>query len=120
VIEDPFQLAMNPRWEESEFVFCDLQAAARHIRRNNPRAAGAFLEAAYDSFVLLARNPGLGRSRADLGFPKVRSWRITGFRRYLTDHAPTSEVIPNAQTMRPGSRRRFHARDGLAGAGRDG
>jgi toxin ParE1/3/4 len=74
---------MNPRWEESEYVFCDLQAAARHIRGNNPRAARAFLEAAYDSFEFLARNPGLGRSRADLGFPKVRSWRITGFRRYL-------------------------------------
>ena len=74
---------MNPRWEESEFVFCDLQTAARYIRRDNPQAARAFLEAAYDSFEFLARNPGLGRKRADLGFPEVRSWRIAGFRRYL-------------------------------------
>lgn len=74
---------MNPRWEESEYVFCDLQTAARHIRRENPMAARAFLEAAYDTFELLALNPGLGRKRADLGFPDVRSWRIAGYRRYL-------------------------------------
>ncbi len=74
---------MNPRWEESEYVFCDLQAAARYIRRDNPQAANAFLEAAYDSFEFLARNPGLGRPRGDLGFPEVRSWRIAGFRRSL-------------------------------------
>ncbi len=36
---------MNPRWEQSEYVFCDLQAAARFIRRNNFEAAGAFLQA---------------------------------------------------------------------------
>jgi len=74
---------MNPGWEESEFVFCDLQTAARYIHRDNPQAAHAFLEAAYDSFEFLSRHPGLGRGRSDLGFPEVRSWRITGFRRYL-------------------------------------
>lgn len=74
---------MSSRWEESEFVFCDLQAAARYIRRHNPAAACAFLEAAYDSFEFLARNPGIGRTRVDLGFPEIRSWRIKGFRRYL-------------------------------------
>jgi len=56
---------MNPRWDESEFVFCDLQAAARYIRRDNPAAARAFLEAAYNTFEFLARNPGIGRKRAD-------------------------------------------------------
>ncbi len=74
---------MNPSWEESEYVFCDLQAAARHIRRDNPQAARSFLEAAYDSFEFLALNPGLGRTRNDLGFPEIRSWRVAGFRRYL-------------------------------------
>jgi toxin ParE1/3/4 len=74
---------MNLRWDESEFVFCDLQGAARHIRRQNPRAARAFLEAAYGSFEFLARNPGIGRHRDDLGFPEIRSWRVDGFRRYL-------------------------------------
>ena len=74
---------MNPLCEESEFIFCDLQAAARFIGRDNPAAAHAFLQAAYDSFEFVAHNPGIGRKRADLGFPDVRSWRIDGFRRYL-------------------------------------
>jgi toxin ParE1/3/4 len=74
---------MNPRWEESDFILCDLQAAVRFIRRDNPSAARAFLATAYDTFEFLARNPGIGRTRADLGFPEVRSWRVDGFRRYL-------------------------------------
>src|SRR3974390_3463000 len=64
---------MPPRGEESDFVFCDLQAAARFIRRDNPEAASSFLEAVYDSFEFLARNPGAGRARADLGFPSTCS-----------------------------------------------
>lgn len=74
---------MKPRWEESEFVFCDLQTAARIIRRGNPSAARSFLEAAYDTFEFLSQNSGVGRPRADLGFPEVRSWRVAGFRNYL-------------------------------------
>jgi len=70
-------------WEEGEFVFCDLQTAARYIRRDNPTAAEEFVHAAYDTFEFLSRNPGVGRKRSDLGFPDVRSWRVTGFRRYL-------------------------------------
>ena len=71
---------MNPRWEESEFIFCDLQAAARFIRRHNAADARAFLEAAYDTFEFLARNPGIGRTRADLGFPEVHpgAWTASG------------------------------------------
>ena len=74
---------MNPRWDESEFVFGDLQTIARFIHPDNPLAARLFLEAAYDSFEFLSQNPGLGRPRADLGFPQVRSWRVAGFQRYL-------------------------------------
>ena len=48
---------MKPRWDESEFVFCDLQDAARYIRRDNPAAARAFPEAASDGFEFLAHNP---------------------------------------------------------------
>jgi toxin ParE1/3/4 len=84
---------MNPRWDESEFVFCDLQAAARFIRRDNPEAAQAFLEAVYDTFEFLARNPGIGRRRADLGFPGVRSWRVYGFGRYLIFYTETPDRI---------------------------
>lgn len=74
---------MTPRWEESEFIFCDLQGIARYIRVRNPRAARRFLVATYDTFEFLAANPGMGRCRADLGFPEVRSWRVRGFPRHL-------------------------------------
>ena len=74
---------MNPGWDESEYVFCDLQAAARYIRRDNSAAAHAFPVAAYKTFQFLALHPGIGRRRHDLGFPEVRSWRVNGFRRYL-------------------------------------
>jgi toxin ParE1/3/4 len=74
---------MNLRWDESEFVFGDLQIAAQFIHQDNPTAARLFVEAAYASFKFLAGNPGVGRQRGDLGFPEIRSWRIHGFRRYL-------------------------------------
>ncbi len=74
---------MNPRWDESGLVFGDLQTAARLIHQDNPTAARLFVEAAYNTFEFLGRNPGVGRQRADLGFPEIRSWRIDGFRRYL-------------------------------------
>ena len=34
---------MNPRWEESEFVFGDLQTAARFIHQDNPIAGSVLL-----------------------------------------------------------------------------
>ena len=74
---------MTPRWEESEFVFCDLQAIARFIGGWNPPAARRFLIAAHDTFEFLAANPGMGRNRADLGFEAVRSWRVQNFPRHL-------------------------------------
>ncbi len=74
---------MIPGWDESEFVFCDLQTAARHIQQDNPDAALRFLQAAYDTFEFLTLNPGIGRRRANLGYPEVRSWRVKGFRRFL-------------------------------------
>ena len=74
---------MNLHWEEGEFVFCDLRTAAQFIHQDNPTAAHLFLEAAYETFEFLARHPGIGRVRSDLGFPEIRSWRVVGFRRYL-------------------------------------
>jgi toxin ParE1/3/4 len=70
-------------WQESEYVFCDLQTIARWLRDDNIRTAQAFLEAAYNTFEFLARNPGAGRLRKDVGFPDVRSFRVMGYPRYL-------------------------------------
>jgi hypothetical protein len=55
---------MNPVWDESEFVFCGLQAAARFIRRDNPAAAQALLVAACDGCELLPQQPGIALARA--------------------------------------------------------
>ena len=74
---------MSPRWEESEHVFCDLQLAARYLRKRDPGAARHFLEAAYDTFEFLALNGGPGRRREALGFENLRSFRVSGFRQYL-------------------------------------
>jgi plasmid stabilization system protein ParE len=96
---------MNPRWDESGFVFGDLQTAARFIHQDNPTAAQLFLEAAYETFEFLARNPDVGRQRLDLGFPEIRSWRISGFRRYLIsyrvlpDRIQIWRVLPGARDL---------------------
>lgn len=74
---------MKPDWEESEYVFCDLQNAARYLRQHDLDVAKRFLNSAYDSFEFLARSPGVGRPRGDLGFENLRSWHVFGFRRFL-------------------------------------
>lgn len=96
---------MSSRWTESEFVFCDLQTAARFIQRDNPAFVRLFVEAAYETFEFLSRHPGVGRTRADLGYPEVRSWRINGFRRYLIfyrevpDHIQIWRVLHGARDL---------------------
>ena len=67
---------------------------ARFIRHDNPFAARLFLEAAYDTFEFLVRNPGGGRQRADLGFPEIRSRRVEGFPRYLVFYRELPDRIP--------------------------
>lgn len=84
---------MSPRYEESEFVFCDLQNVFRYIRGDDEAAAKRFLEAAYDSFEFLAANPAIGRPRAEFGFQSLRSWRIPGFRSYLIFYRELSDRI---------------------------
>ena len=84
---------MSGAYEESEYVFCDLQNAYRYIRRGNPAAAAAFLEAAYDTFEFLAEFPGAGRPRPEFGYKNLRSWRVSGFRRYLIFYRDVTERI---------------------------
>ena len=55
---------MSGVYEESEYVFCDLQNVFRYFRRRSPATAEAFLEATYDTFEFLAENPGLGQPRS--------------------------------------------------------
>jgi len=70
---------MNPRWDESEFVFGDLHTVAQFIHHDNPFAARLFLEAAYDTFSFLRKIPALAASARTWDFPEIRSWRVKGF-----------------------------------------
>ena len=74
---------MITRYDESEYVACDLQAIFRYIRHEDEQAAQRFLSAAYDTFEFLADHSLTGRSRGEFGHDGLRSWRVSGFRRYL-------------------------------------
>jgi toxin ParE1/3/4 len=73
-------------------VELDLYEIATYIGADNPTAALAFLDAAQQSFTELATMPGLGRLRR-FKSPRVtniRSWRISGFEKYLVFYEPLS------------------------------
>src|SRR2546422_974181 len=86
---------MKPGWEESDYVFCDLQDVARQLRRHDPKLARRFL----------ARNAAIGRPRPDLGFENLRSWHIFGIRRILIfycelpDHIQIWRVLHGARDL---------------------
>jgi len=84
---------MNGRYEESEYVFCDLQDGYRYLRKYDRDTAEVFLGAAYDTFEFLATNPGLGRPRPEFGHAGLRSWRVKGFRRFLIFYREAAEGI---------------------------
>jgi len=77
--------------EESDFIFCDVQDIVRYLRRRNPAAAVRFVESFKSAVDLLWEMPHLGRSRADLGAPDTRSWRVSGFRNYVLFY----EILPD-------------------------
>jgi toxin ParE1/3/4 len=84
---------MSARYDESEYVFCDLQAIYRYIRQDDEPVARRFLEAAYDSFEFLADHPMIGRARPEFSHPGLRSWRVQGFRNYLVFYRPLEDRI---------------------------
>lgn len=84
---------MTVRYDESEYVFCDLQSIYRYIRQDDELIARRFLDAAYDSFEFLSDNPQLGRARPEFAHPQLRSWRVQGFRNYLIFCRPLNDRI---------------------------
>jgi len=84
---------MPARYDESEYVFCDLQAIYRYIRSDDEPCARRFLEAAYDTFEFLADNPMIGRPRPEFGHEGLRSWRIQGFRSHLIFYRPQGDRV---------------------------
>ena len=77
--------------EESDFIFCDVKDIVRYLRHRNPAAAMRFVEAFKSTVELICEMPNLGRTRADLGAPETRSWRVSGFRNYVLFY----EVLPD-------------------------
>jgi toxin ParE1/3/4 len=65
------------------------------IAQNNPAAATRVVEAAYETFKMLAANPGLGRPRRfrNPRLHNVRSRRITGFENYLIFYRTVTDGI---------------------------
>lgn len=79
---------MSGRYDESEYIFCDLQEGYRYLRKFDRATGEAFLHAAYDTFEFLAAHPALGRPRPEFGHAGLRSWRVSGFHRFLIFYRP--------------------------------
>ena len=87
--------ARIPNFILSEYVEPELAAIWDYIAFDNIDAADRFLEAAYGTFLELARMPGMGRARR---FPQarlrnLRSFRVAGFENYLIFYAETQSGI---------------------------
>ena len=66
----------------SKLAFEDVDVIHTYICADNPDAADRFLEAVFNGFAFLARNPALGRKRHFR--PKnTRSWVVTKFTNYV-------------------------------------
>ncbi len=51
-------------------------------RHASPDLADQWLEAVWETVRFLQRTPEVGRRRKDLNHPGVRSWLVTGYRRW--------------------------------------
>lgn len=67
----------------SETAVADVDLIHAYICADNLDAADRVQEAIFDGFVLLGRNPGLGRKRRFNRHENVRSWVVTPFTSYL-------------------------------------
>ena len=80
--------------EEREIVECDLQNAARFLRRYSSVArVREFLQAVHATYRLLGEFPELGRTRADLPEPNLRSFGVRGFPKWLIFYRPAPEKV---------------------------
>jgi len=63
----------------------DLDEIHARITFDNPEAANEVLDAAYQSFIKLARTPGLGRTRvfSQSELADLHSWHVGRFTQYL-------------------------------------
>ena len=65
-------------------AWLDIEESMTWLReRADDQTAIRFWQSAQETFAALARKPGLGRLRADLKPPGLRSWRVDGFNNWL-------------------------------------
>ena len=76
-------------------VESELWAIWELIADDNLDAATRVIESAYETFKILAANPGLGRLRKfrDSRLKGVRSWLVSGFDNYLIFYRAIPEGI---------------------------
>ncbi len=92
---------MTPRFELTAEADVDLEEIARAIASDSLRAAHRFYDAAWDTFELLARNPGLGRARV-IQNPELEGLRcmgVRGFREHLIFYQPTGFGVRVVRVM---------------------
>jgi toxin ParE1/3/4 len=86
---------MKPRITKHELAKTDLAEQAEYIRKDNPRAALRFLDAAEKTFEELASQPWLGGleecTKPELA--GLRCWRIRGFEKHLIFYLPVPDGI---------------------------
>jgi toxin ParE1/3/4 len=71
----------------------DLKRHWRYIARDNPEAADRLLDAAEETFELLARSPGIGSERSFRKLVGIRSRAVRGFHNYLVFYQTNQETV---------------------------
>jgi toxin ParE1/3/4 len=84
-----------PEYILDPVVEAELWGIWKFIARDNPDAATRVIEAAFETFNLLAINPGLGRPRKfkHPRLAEIRSFRVSGFDNYLIFYRRVPEGI---------------------------
>ena len=71
----------------------DLKSHWRYIARDNLPAADRLLDAAEETFKLIAENPDIGSQRSFRKLVGVRLRTVTGFRNYLVFYKTREETV---------------------------
>lgn len=71
----------------------DLKSYWRYIARDNLSAADRLLEAAEETFKLIAKTPDIGSQRSFRKLAGIRSRAVTGFRNYLVFYQTRGNAV---------------------------
>jgi toxin ParE1/3/4 len=71
----------------------DLKSHWRYIARENLPAADRLLEAAEETFKIIAKNPDIGSQRSFRKLVGIRSRAVAGFKNYLVFYQTRNEAV---------------------------